>query len=214
MAVIRTGMIRPYNAEIEEAFKDVVIMDKIKIKKQKRAHNSDAHKRLVDIGRKWLMTDTPTIGNCICGIPSIVVTEIVTSTNETPDIIAFAGHSTVLLEAKTSRQDFKNDAKKLFRQRNGMGNYRCYITPPGLIAIEELPEKWGLIEVSEKGKCKKIKYPEKFPDSEVNRNGEMGILMSVIKRIGRNTDAKDLISIKCYIHETKNTATLTINDED
>jgi len=48
----------------------------------------------------------------------------------------------------------------------------------------------------------------------VNVKGEMGILMSVIKRIGKNANVGDLVSIKCYIHETKNTATLTISEEE
>ena len=48
----------------------------------------------------------------------------------------------------------------------GMGKYRYYICPTGLIKPEELPEKWGLIYVSEKDMqsncrrfiCTKIKY--------------------------------------------------------
>ncbi len=38
-----------------------------------------------------------------------------------------------------------------------MGNWRFFACPQGLIKKEELPEKWGLIYVKEKGKAR-IEY--------------------------------------------------------
>lgn len=54
----------------------------------------------------------------------------------------------VLVEAKVSRADFLADAAKQHRQAGAasVGTYRYYITPPGLLAVDELPPRWGLIE--------------------------------------------------------------------
>ena len=61
--------------------------------------------------------------------------------------------SSVVLEVKVSRADFKSDVLKPHRQPGGgMGVYRYYMCPEGMIGIDELPERWGLIEVSAKGK--------------------------------------------------------------
>lgn len=62
---------------------------------------------------------------------------------------------TILLEAKTSRADFLIDKKKPHRVNThlGVGKWRYYICPEGLIKVDELPPKWGLIYVSPNGKC-------------------------------------------------------------
>ncbi|MDR1695599.1 MAG: hypothetical protein LBR69_03070 [Endomicrobium sp.] len=64
-------------------------------------------------------------------------------------------HETFLIEAKVSMEDFKRDKKKDFRiyPEKGVGTFRLYAAPEGLLKLEDLPEKWGLIEVNEKGKC-------------------------------------------------------------
>lgn len=66
---------------------------------------------------------------------------------ERVDAILFNSTSSFLIETKISRADFKADAKKSFRQNGGVGRYRYYACPEGLIKPEELPEKWGLIYV-------------------------------------------------------------------
>lgn len=83
---------------------------------------------------------------------------------ENPDVFGVRhglnrnGMGTFLLEAKTSRSDFLVDKNKPHRLNpaQGMGKYRYYICPTGLIKPEELPEKWGLIYVSPKGICKVV----------------------------------------------------------
>ena len=54
-----------------------------------------------------------------------------------------------MIETKITRYDFLADKNKKFRKDPslGIGKYRYYACPKGLIKIEELPEKWGLIEV-------------------------------------------------------------------
>lgn len=83
---------------------------------------------------------------------------------ENPDVFGVRhglnrnGMGTFLLEAKTSRSDFLVDKNKPHRLNpaQGMGKYRYYICPTGLIKPEEVPEKWGLIYVSPKGICKVV----------------------------------------------------------
>lgn len=77
-----------------------------------------------------------------------------------PDAIGFrAGvhkEASVVVEVKVSRSDFLADQKKPHRVEpaTGMGVYRYYMAPEGLIKVEELPMLWGLIEVTAKGVLK------------------------------------------------------------
>lgn len=69
---------------------------------------------------------------------------------ERVDAILFNSQSSFVIETKISRQDFKADAKKAFRTNGrGVGKYRYYACPAGLIQPDELPEKWGLIYIYE-----------------------------------------------------------------
>ena len=61
---------------------------------------------------------------------------------------------TVLVECKVSRADFLADKSKPHRQSGGVGNWRYYMAPEGIISASELPEKWGLIEVNSRGHLK------------------------------------------------------------
>lgn len=61
---------------------------------------------------------------------------------------------TVLVECKVTRSDFLADKAKPHRHVGGIGNWRYYMAPEGLISPEELPEKWGLVEVNARGHLK------------------------------------------------------------
>ena len=61
---------------------------------------------------------------------------------------------TVLVECKVSRSDFLADKAKPHRHVGGIGNWRYYMAPEGLISPNELPEKWGLVEVNARGHLK------------------------------------------------------------
>lgn len=73
---------------------------------------------------------------------------------EQPDAIGFKNRQSFLVEAKTSRSDFKKDFQKYTRHPRathwGMGQFRYYICEPGLITIPDLPDKWGLLYVKPK----------------------------------------------------------------
>lgn len=51
------------------------------------------------------------------------------------------GGDTILLEAKISRSDFMKDKSKDFRNNPGLGVglLRYYITPKGLLTLDDLP---------------------------------------------------------------------------
>lgn len=77
-----------------------------------------------------------------------------TMTWEQPDALGWtAGGASTLVECKASRADFRRDAKKPFRAfpALGMGVYRFYMAPPGLLAADEMPAGWGLLECGPRG---------------------------------------------------------------
>ena len=163
------------------------------------------HDDLVDAGRRWLVRQSP-----------VVITELV-SGSETPDVIGFGvtlkdgrqrvGYGSVLLECKTSRADFRADQKKVYRRlsEQGLGEFRLYVTPQGLLKVEELPAGWGLLEVQPRGGLKMVCRPKKC---ETDRRSEVALLVSCLRRV--KLDASH-VSIRTYVHETKNRASITLN---
>lgn len=77
---------------------------------------------------------------------------------ELPDVIGFNRDRSLLVECKVSRSDFLSDKKKHFRifPDQGMGDYRYYCCPKGMIKKEELPEGWGLLYVYPSGHVRQI----------------------------------------------------------
>ena len=68
------------------------------------------------------------------------------ATGECPDVIGWRDNHSVLIEVKVSRSDFLADRHKRFRSNGlGMGDFRLYLAPPGIIAANDLPEGWGLL---------------------------------------------------------------------
>lgn len=104
---------------------------------------------------------------------------------ECPDAFGWGGSSTQLIEAKISRGDFLSDKNKIWRQRPeyGLGRYRSYICPTGLISTDELPYNWGLLYIDDKGKITEIK--EAFPQ-ECNHIEEINLITSILRREGIN----------------------------
>lgn len=142
------------------------------------------HDDLVKIASKWLIKKCP-----------IVITELIHDGSESPDAIGFRHNNTILIECKTSRADFLSDNKKFFRKypSNGMGDYRYYLTNENLISLDELPDKWGLLEI----KSKKI-YVVKEASLQIEKNyrSEQSLLMSCIRRLGKDID--NGINVKIY----------------
>lgn len=117
------------------------------------------HRELCEIGARFLKRPESANGHgCHFSIVEAACY------GENPDVFGVRhgldrnGMGTFLLEAKTSRSDFLADRTKPHRvnPEQGMGKYRYYICPTGLIKPEELPDKWGLVYVSQGGICKVV----------------------------------------------------------
>lgn len=112
------------------------------------------HSELVHIGEIWLRKNIR--------LP-IVLTEMKCSgSREQPDVLGFNSNCSFMIECKTSLSDFKKDFKKPERMGllNGVGNYRIYLAPKGIIKPELIPSGWGFLEVDEKGKIDIVNFKE------------------------------------------------------
>ena len=100
------------------------------------------HASLVALGVRWLSRQSST-----------VFYEFAASAKENPDIIGWSSGFSTLIECKATRSDFLGDSKKTVRRnpRTGMGQRRYYLCPAGMIELEDLPKKWGLLW-AEKGR--------------------------------------------------------------
>lgn len=143
------------------------------------------HKELTKIGKKWLKNQKGKFWAC-----GVIFTELVTLNMETPDILGLSSNGTTIIEVKASRADFLRDKKKPFRRYPdmGMGGYRFYLCPTDIIKEKDLPEKWGLVYVNEKGKPRIIVKPE---FQERNLKAEYSYIYSVIRRL-YNGKCKDI----------------------
>ncbi|WP_313453245.1 adenylosuccinate synthase [Stutzerimonas nitrititolerans] len=87
---------------------------------------------------------------------------------EIPDAIGFRlehpGSVSVVVEVKVSRADFLADRKKPHRIAGGMGSYRYFMCPEGLIQVDELPPCWGLLWVNGRGHVKPKAGPAAYAD--------------------------------------------------
>lgn len=146
-----------------------------------------SHSSLVQAAARWLENTR----KC-----SLVLTEFTSAGFETPDAIGWriAEGWSILVECKTSRSDFRRDREKISRQHRSMsiGQERWYLTPPGLLRAEEVPDGWGLLEAGNRVR-RAVRCPA-APDYEVgshfgrsalNREvqaNELGLLLSVYRR--------------------------------
>lgn len=134
------------------------------------------HHDLVTRAAKWLRNTRK--------LP-VVLSEIGTDGTECPDVIGWTnwpGESWVI-ECKASRPDFLVDRKKTFRvdPQKGLGTYRVFATPPGLIRPSELPPRWGLIEVRP-ATVKVLRRPERHELPVWVHMREKRLLVSAIRR--------------------------------
>jgi hypothetical protein len=133
------------------------------------------HAKLVSMAVQWLRRYR-------CGV---VLSEQACASGEMPDAIGWkkACHS-VLIESKVSRADFLADRDKPFRQKPeiGVGCERYYLTPRGLIRIEELPTGWGLLEACGR-EIERVKASAKNLRSENGFRNEMNLLLASLRRV-------------------------------
>ncbi len=170
------------------------------------------HAELVDIGRRWLCKSPqlPFFAKDTRGPCPVVVTELASSTSETPDVLGWHDGRSFVIECKMTRADFKSDWKKGFRSipEKGMGNFRYYLMPWELVAERELPKNWGLLYVNTRGTVRVIR-PAWW--QACNQQAETNVLISTIRRLGITSG--DHVSIRVYTIPTLNTATLTVEEQ-
>lgn len=102
---------------------------------------------------------------------------------ECPDAFGWGGTETQMIEAKATRSDFLSDKRKHWRKYPsfGIGKFRSYICPEGIIKESDLPDKWGLLYVNKKGKIDIIVKPEA---QESNHREEIQLITSILRREG------------------------------
>lgn len=118
-----------------------------------------SHKELCKIAVAWLKRPASRCGHGC----KVAIDECRTGWDgEIPDALGYRfggaqddpADGTVMVECKASRADFLADKNKPHRKTVGVGNWRYFLAPEGIIAIDELPPKWGLIEVNSRGHIK------------------------------------------------------------
>jgi hypothetical protein len=133
------------------------------------------HAQLVEHAVTWLR-------GYRCGV---ILSEQACVNGEMPDAIGWkrASHS-VVVECKISRADFLADRDKPFRQKPdlGLGCERFYLTSPGLLAQEELPLGWGLLEVR-KRKVEMSRRSARDLRSAAGLEYEMNLLLASLRRV-------------------------------
>ena len=155
--------------------------------------NKPTHANLVDRASRWLRNS--------CRIPSggfrrdgsvfyrtprllVVFTDMGSGCEERPDAIGFAGEGqlSVLIECKVSRGDFRDDVRKKRPRllgRRGVGRYRFYMAPKGLLKPSEMPDDWGLLSVV----GNRVTVERDATAQEHNWRGEMQMLFSGCRRL-------------------------------
>lgn len=88
-----------------------------------------------------------------------------------------AGGETREFEIKIGRPDFFADFKKEKHKIDTGANYFYYVCPDNLITPKEVPDKYGLIYVSESGYVKVIKNPRRLNNNEFSRWREFACKM-------------------------------------
>lgn len=157
------------------------------------------HDDLVEVARRFLFRKCP-----------IVLTELC-SLEEQPDAIGWQQGVSTLIECKVTVSDFCRDREKSFRRHPylGMGNYRYFLTPRGLLERCKLPDGWGVLETTGKQIVKRV-AAKHF--NETNKIAELRLMSSAIRRIGQATPSG--VSCKPYYTHTGDKATITIEIEE
>ncbi len=148
------------------------------------------HADLVKRAMRWLRNTK----NC-----GVVASECIGLVHERPDAMGWSGGwavlegryveegYSILLECKVSRNDFRNDLQKLSRVHSeyGLGNFRYYMTPPGLLKPDELPERWGLLE-AHKTQVHVKKEASRFDSLIVAANERCILVILLCEQMRRN----------------------------
>lgn len=146
------------------------------------------HADLVQRAERWLKTR-----GCV-----VILSEVRSLQNlEIPDAIGWGYNSALsyLVECKATRPDYLRDKKKIFRHPGhqfALGRYRYYMAPPKLIKPEEVPKRWGLLEVHPKTVRVK-KKAEPHGTSHYSAFREMNVILAELGMMHRMLRGEKLI---------------------
>jgi len=117
-----------------------------------------------------------------CGI---VLSEQACVSGETPDAIGWKRRCrSVVVECKTSRADFFADLNKPFRKNGeGLGCERFYMVPRGLVAAEEMPDGWGLLQCNGRKVEVVLRPPRHNHRTPTGLMNEMNLLLASLRRV-------------------------------
>jgi hypothetical protein len=114
-----------------------------------------SHRAICDVAVKWLKRPHSQKGH---GCQFAAAEPQTGLSGEIPDAFGFRCSEywggSVVVEVKVSRSDFLADKGKPHRNTGGMGDWRYYMAPEGLIAPSDLPDGWGLVIVNPRGHLK------------------------------------------------------------
>jgi len=161
---------------------------------------SVTHDDLVQLGVRWLSRPSKSKKFGYRSACGIVVPELVTWNKECPDVIGWESIKrrgsyprSYLIECKASRSDFLSDQKKSHRE-HGVGLYRWYLCPEGLIESHEAFNLgWGLLYTNGKS-VRQIVGVQQNPRR--NFQGEMQMMYSLLRRTHVRGDLKKCFSAK------------------
>lgn len=154
-----------------------------------------SHRDLSDLALKWLKRPLSKNGHG-CQI-AFAEPRISYLDGETPDAIGFRvstrryGGGSTVVECKTSRSDFLRDREKPHRaDGRGMGRFRYFLCPEGLIDVDEVPSGWGLLYLAARrtirvvsGATLSIREPGPF-DLPHDAFTETLLLANLLHRVG------------------------------
>lgn len=156
-----------------------------KTKQPKSNTKTLTHSDLVKRAARWLKS----IG---C---AVILEEMkaYTYNGETPDVIGFKTNRSIVVEVKSSRSDFLRDKKKRFRGEHlkGMGEWRFYLVPEGLLKADDCPEGWGIYEIRDRSvkHLAGVDYKnEAVPPFKPCLRSERAMLVSAIRRTSKNAN--------------------------
>ncbi|TFH46693.1 MAG: hypothetical protein E4H01_09525 [Lysobacterales bacterium] len=137
---------------------------------------ADLHSRLCDVAATWLS------GRWNCAV--VAVEPRAWAVQEEPDAFGWDINGiSHLVEVKVSLDDFMADRYKAHRGMEGMGTFRWYLAPKGVIPVEKLPPYWGLATVSGSMKRVVIKRPAwDRPFTDTRARLEAGLLACLVRR--------------------------------
>jgi len=142
------------------------------------------HAQLVQKAVAWLRSHR-------CGV---ILSEQACLSGEMPDAIGWkrACHS-VLVECKISRAGFLADRDKPFRRKQevGLGCERFYLTPAGMLRLEELPAGWGLLEYQNR-KIKLLQPAARNLRTATGFRYEMNLLLASLRRVEIRIEPRNL----------------------